>query len=39
VPTRVVEEAELADVDPTLQTLRNLNTPEDYEAALREVTG
>jgi len=37
VPTRVVEAAELADVDPSFQTLRNLNTPEDYEAALREV--
>ena len=36
VPARVVEAAELLDVDPTLQTLRNLNTPEDYEAALRE---
>jgi molybdopterin-guanine dinucleotide biosynthesis protein A len=36
VPTRVVEAAELADVDPTFQTLRNLNTPEDYEAALQE---
>jgi molybdopterin-guanine dinucleotide biosynthesis protein A len=38
VPTRVVEAAELSDVDPTFQTLRNLNTPEDYEAALRDVT-
>lgn len=37
VPTRVVEAAELADVDPTFQTLRNLNTPAEYEAALREV--
>jgi molybdopterin-guanine dinucleotide biosynthesis protein A len=37
VATRVVEAAEMADVDPTFQTLRNLNTPEDYEAALREV--
>lgn len=37
VPTRVVEAAELADVDPTFQSLRNLNTPEDYEAALRET--
>jgi molybdenum cofactor guanylyltransferase len=37
VPTRVVEAAELADVDPTFETLRNLNTPEEYEAALREV--
>jgi molybdopterin-guanine dinucleotide biosynthesis protein A len=35
VPTRVVEAAELEDVDPTFQTLRNLNTPEDYEAALQ----
>jgi molybdopterin-guanine dinucleotide biosynthesis protein A len=34
VPTRVVEATELADVDPTFQTLRNLNTPEDYEEAL-----
>ena len=34
-PTRVVEAAELADVDSTFQTLRNLNTPEEYEAALR----
>jgi molybdopterin-guanine dinucleotide biosynthesis protein A len=39
VPTRVVEAAELADVDPTFQTLRNLNTPEDYEAAVREAVG
>jgi molybdopterin-guanine dinucleotide biosynthesis protein A len=38
VPTRVVEGAELKDVDPTFQTLRNLNTPEEYDAALREVT-
>jgi molybdenum cofactor guanylyltransferase len=37
VPTRVVEAHELAEVDPTLQTLRNLNTPDDYEAALREA--
>ena len=37
VPTRVVGPEELADVDPTFQTLRNLNTPEEYEAALREA--
>ena len=37
VPTRVVAAAELADVDPAFQTLRNLNTPEEYEAALREA--
>jgi molybdopterin-guanine dinucleotide biosynthesis protein A len=37
VPTRVVGPEELADVDPTFQTLRNLNTPEEYEAALRDA--
>jgi molybdopterin-guanine dinucleotide biosynthesis protein A len=35
--TRVAETNELADIDPTLQSLRNLNTPADYEAALREA--
>jgi molybdopterin-guanine dinucleotide biosynthesis protein A len=39
VPTRVVEAAEMADADPTFQTLRNLNTPEDYETAVREAAG
>jgi molybdopterin-guanine dinucleotide biosynthesis protein A len=34
VPTHVALAEELADVDPTFQTLRNLNTPEDYEGAL-----
>jgi molybdopterin-guanine dinucleotide biosynthesis protein A len=34
--TRVVEAAELADIDPELDSLRNLNTPEEYEAAVRE---
>jgi molybdenum cofactor guanylyltransferase len=37
VPTRVVEAAELIDVDPDFQSLRNLNTWEDYQAALREL--
>jgi molybdopterin-guanine dinucleotide biosynthesis protein A len=37
VSTRKVEAAELADVDPTLESLRNLNTPAEYEAALREA--
>jgi molybdopterin-guanine dinucleotide biosynthesis protein A len=37
VPTRVVEPEELADVDPSFQTLRNLNTPDEYEAALRDA--
>lgn len=35
VPTRFVTPSELTDVDPQLQSLRNLNTAEDYEAALR----
>ena len=39
VPTRVVQAAELADVDPGLESLRNLNTPEDHERALREAGG
>jgi molybdopterin-guanine dinucleotide biosynthesis protein A len=37
VPTRVVEAHELADVDPTFLTLRNVNTPADYEAALQDA--
>jgi molybdopterin-guanine dinucleotide biosynthesis protein A len=37
VPTRTVESEELAHVDSTFQSLRNLNAPEDYEAALREL--
>ena len=37
VPTRVIEPPELADVDPAFDSLRNLNAPEDYEAALREL--
>lgn len=36
-PTRVVEAAEVADVDPAFQSLRNLNTPEEYEAALTQI--
>jgi molybdopterin-guanine dinucleotide biosynthesis protein A len=36
VPTRIVEAPELADVDPTFQTLRNLNTPQDYARALAD---
>jgi molybdopterin-guanine dinucleotide biosynthesis protein A len=37
VPTRVVEASELAEADPTFQTLRNLNTPEEYAAALDDL--
>jgi molybdopterin-guanine dinucleotide biosynthesis protein A len=36
-PTRLVGADELRDVDPELKSLRNLNTPADYEAALREL--
>jgi molybdenum cofactor guanylyltransferase len=39
VSTRVVSEAELADVDRAMQSLRNLNTPEDYQAAIKETAG
>jgi molybdopterin-guanine dinucleotide biosynthesis protein A len=35
VRTRVVGEAELRAVDPALGTIRNLNAPADYHAALR----
>jgi molybdopterin-guanine dinucleotide biosynthesis protein A len=38
VRTRVVTADELTDVDATLQSLRNLNTPAEYEAALREAS-
>jgi molybdopterin-guanine dinucleotide biosynthesis protein A len=38
VPTRIVEATELTEVDPTFQTLRNLNTPEEYEAAISEAS-
>jgi len=39
VPTRIVQTGDLADVDPDLRTLRNLNTAQEYEAALREAAG
>jgi molybdopterin-guanine dinucleotide biosynthesis protein A len=38
VRTRRVRPAEMMSVDPDLLTLRNLNTREEYEAALRELT-
>jgi molybdenum cofactor guanylyltransferase len=37
VKTRVVSEAEMKTVDAELQTLRNLNFPDDYEQALRDA--
>jgi molybdopterin-guanine dinucleotide biosynthesis protein A len=39
VRTRVVAADELRSVDPDLQTLRNLNTPDDYQRALDESRG
>jgi molybdopterin-guanine dinucleotide biosynthesis protein A len=38
VPTRRVKVEELVDVDPELLTLRNLNTREDYLAALKSLS-
>jgi molybdopterin-guanine dinucleotide biosynthesis protein A len=35
VATRVLEADDFRDIDPEFLTLRNLNSPEDYEAALR----
>ena len=37
VSTRTLTADELRRVDPELKSLRNLNTPEDYEAVLREL--
>ncbi len=37
VSTRRVEESELVDVDPRLDTLKNLNHPADYLAALAQA--
>ena len=37
VDTRVVTADELADIDPDCASLRNLNTPDDYSAALRDA--
>ena len=34
VPTRVLTAADFADVDPELESLRNVNTPGEYAALL-----
>jgi len=39
LPVHFVDEPELRTVDPQLTSLRNLNTPQDYESALREFAG
>jgi molybdopterin-guanine dinucleotide biosynthesis protein A len=38
VTTVVVESHELAHIDPQFRSLRNINTPEEYESAIRELT-
>jgi molybdenum cofactor guanylyltransferase len=38
VPTRIIEPHELADVDPEFESLRNLNTPEEYRNAIQILT-
>ena len=35
--TREIEVEELRSVDPQLDSLRNTNTPDDYQAALRDA--
>lgn len=37
VKTRILEADELREVDPALDSLRNLNTPDEYHTALREA--
>ena len=37
VRTRLVTADELREVDPELATLRNLNTPKEYQAALSDI--
>jgi molybdopterin-guanine dinucleotide biosynthesis protein A len=37
VPTRFIESDELAPIDPEFRSLRNVNTPEEYEAVLRDA--
>ena len=37
VPMRVVEAHELVEVDPEFWSLRNVNTPAEYESALKEL--
>lgn len=34
---RIIEAEQLGDVDPRLDSLRNTNTPEEYESALRDA--
>ncbi|MFM7151704.1 MAG: molybdenum cofactor guanylyltransferase [Gemmataceae bacterium] len=38
VPTRFADESLLRAVDPDLRSLRNVNTPQEYESVLAELT-
>jgi len=38
IPTRLVDEQEMAQLDPGLRSVENLNTPEDYARALRSLS-
>lgn len=38
LPTRVVQSDELTDIDPQLESLQNINAPEDYERVVRELS-
>ena len=38
-PTRILDAHDFADVDPTFESLRNLNTPEEYAASLAILGG
>jgi molybdopterin-guanine dinucleotide biosynthesis protein A len=37
LPTRILGERDFIDIDPACRSLRNINTPEEYKAALREA--
>jgi len=38
IPTRFIGADELADIDPTFASLQNINTPEEYDSVLHELT-
>jgi len=37
LPTQLLTEIDFADVDPQLESLRNVNTPEEYEGICRSL--
>ncbi len=38
LPTRIVRSDDLIDIDPQMESLRNINAPEDYERAVRVLS-